>query len=145
MPQIKFTLKSVKKMFFDRVKVRKHIDERTRKVFARFGAYVRETAQKSIKEREGTSAPGRPPFSHVGTLRKHIYFAFDPQSRSVVIGPVIFGAGNSGIALPALEKGGPSIRKKDGKRINVQARPFMGPAFSQELKGLDNIWAKIPQ
>ena len=132
-------------MFFDRTKVRKQMEARTGKVLARFGASVRKTAQESIRKRKGTSQPGKPPFSHVGTLKKQIYFAFDSQSRSVVIGPVIFGAGHSGIALPALEKGGRSIRKTDGKRINIQARPFMGPAFEKEMTGLSNLWAERPK
>ena len=131
----------VKNMFFDRIKVHRHLDTRSRKVLSRFGAYVRQTAKSSIKRRKGTSAPGNPPFSHVGTLKRHIYFAFDSQSRSVVIGPVIF-PGKSGKALPALEYGGKSVRN-DGQRINIQARPFMGPAFSNELKQLPNIWAEI--
>ena len=131
----------VKNMFFDRIKVQRHLDTRSRKVLSRFGAYVRQTAKSSIKRRKGTSAPGNPPFSHVGTLKRHIYFAFDPQSRSVVIGPVIF-PGKSGKALPALEYGGKSVRN-DGQRINIQARPFMGPAFSNELAGLSNIWSEI--
>jgi hypothetical protein len=125
-------------MFFDRAKVQKHMDARTRKVFARFGAYVRQTAKESIKKRSGTSPPGRPPFSHVGTLKRHIYFAYDLKQRSVVIGPVIF-PGKTGKALPALEYGGKSIRN-DGRRINVQARPFMGPAFVAELKNLSSMW-----
>jgi hypothetical protein len=131
----------VSKMFFDRVKVQRHLDTRTRKVFARFGAYVRQTAKASIKRRKGTSMPGRPPHSHVGTLKRHIYFSYDPKSRSVVIGPVIF-PGKTGKALPALEYGGKSVRN-DGQRINVKARPFMGPAFREELKQLPSIWANI--
>jgi len=131
----------IKSMFFDRIKVQRHLDTRSRKVLARFGAYVRQTAKSSIRRRKGTSMPGNPPFSHVGTLKRHIYFAYDAKARSVVIGPVIF-PGKSGNALPALEYGGKSVRN-DGLRINIQARPFMGPAFTRELTGLSNIWAEI--
>jgi hypothetical protein len=146
----------VQNMFFDRLRVIRAMDAKQRKVLARFGAYVRQTAKKSIKDapREGkldangnpvprVSKPGSPPLSHVGTLRRHIYFSYDPNRRSVVIGPIIFGNGNSGIALPALEYGGKSKRKNDGKSINVQARPFMGPAFRQEIQELPRIqeWA----
>jgi hypothetical protein len=59
----------------------------------------------------------------------------------VVIGPVIF-PGKTGKALPALEYGGKSVRH-DGRRINVQARPFMGPAFRAEIANLPKMWQEI--
>lgn len=66
------------------------------------------------------SAPGQPPYSHTGDLRK-ILFAYDSPRQSVVIGPVKLN--KSGSAPEVLEYGG----------NGVQARPYMGPALWKEI------------
>jgi hypothetical protein len=58
------------------------------KVLTRQGAYVRGIAKRKIRRRKSTkiySAPGTPPFTHTGALKKSIVFAAGPES--VVIGP----------------------------------------------------------
>jgi len=77
-----------KQMFFDRDKVRKRTDAGTRRVLSRFGAYVRTTAKHSIRKRKRISEPGEPPSSHTGLLRRFIFFGYDRDRRSVVIGPI---------------------------------------------------------
>jgi hypothetical protein len=122
----------VKKLFFDK-SVEKAADRKTRAVLAKFGAFVRRAAKSSIRKRKAISAPGSPPSSHVGTLRDAILFSYDPGNRSVVIGPVAMGKG--GFGAKALEEGGDvSIRGlRGGRSLHIQARPFMKPAFMQEL------------
>ena len=141
MVRIKFDFKAVKGMFFDRAKIKGRIDARTRKVLSKFGAFVRKTSRQSIRKRKGTSRPGNPPFSHVGTLKRHIYFGYDPKRRSVVIGPVIF-PGKSGKALPALEYGGRSDTPS-GAMVKIAARPFMGPAFKANLPQVPSLWKNV--
>ncbi len=140
MPRIRLDFKSVKRMFFDQAKVKRKVDAASRKVLSKFGAYVRKTSKQSIKKRKGTSKPGKPPFSHVGTLKRFIFFGYDVNKQSVVIGPVIF-PGKSGKALPALEYGGKSDTFL-GTTIHVEARPFMGPAFKQNLALVPTLWAE---
>ena len=67
-----------KKMFFDAKAVISRVDAATRKVLSRFGAFVRTGAKHSIHKRKAVSQPGEPPSSHVGLLRKLIYFGYDP-------------------------------------------------------------------
>lgn len=125
---------AVRKLFFDQKKVLDGMDRATAKSLSRFGAFVRTRSRSSIRKRKATSAPGSPPSSHVGTLRNSIYFSYDPARRSVVIGPVPFNG--SGRGALALEEGGQSEAKGKrgrGRRINIKARPFMGPAFRAEL------------
>lgn len=58
------------------------------KVLTRQGAYVRGVAKCKIRRRKNQkkySAPGAPPFTHTGALKKSIVFA--AGSKSVVIGP----------------------------------------------------------
>jgi len=76
-----------KRMFFDRKAVTGAVGRATRKVFSRFGAFVRTAARSSIRRRKRVSAPGEPPSSHTGLLKRLIFFGYDRQRRSVVIGP----------------------------------------------------------
>ena len=135
---IRMNFKSLKKHFFDRKKVQRRVDARTRKVLSKFGSFVRRSARHSIRPSSGTSPPGKPPFSHSGKLRKKIFFIYDPKRRSVVIGPIIF-PGKTGRALPALEYGG-KTDMPSGDIIKIEARPFMGPAFSKNLPAVPSLW-----
>ena len=126
------------KMFFDRAKIKKKTDAATRKYLSKFGAFVRQTSRRSIRSNKGTSKPGKPPFSHSGLLKKFIYFGYDPHRHSVVIGPVVV-SGKSGESLRALESGG-TVRLSDGRNVEIQPRPFMGPAFVKEQGKLASLW-----
>lgn len=124
-----------KKFFFDRAAVDKAVDAGLKKAFSRFGAFVRRRAQTSIRRRARSSPPGRPPSSHEGTLRKLIFFGYDPHRRSVVIGPALGGAATG--APRVLEYGGDNTVRAGRDRGQVRryaARPFMTPAFQAELK-----------
>ena len=136
-----FTLADAKRTFFDRAGVIAAVSVAERSALSRFGAYVRQRARTSIKPRTGTSAPGAPPFSHVGLLRQFILFAYEPQRGSVVIGAVKLNA-KSGDAPRLLEHGGTAQRLRHGKlvRCDYRPRPFMQPAFDRELSRLPPLW-----
>ncbi len=77
-----------KKAFFDTGAVAKALSTAKRRVFGRFGAMERTIAQRSIRRRKAAvSQPGQPPFSHEGSLRDNIWFAYDSAAESVVVGP----------------------------------------------------------
>jgi hypothetical protein len=152
------TVGRAKGLFFDRAFVIGRIDAATRQALSRGGAIVMRSARKSISDgtvlargrvREGetrrvverrTSRPGQPPFSQTGLLRDHILFAFDPASRSVVVGPARLGRGTG--APETLEFGGTTIveRRRDGRRerstVRIAARPYMAPALAREASRL---------
>lgn len=153
-----------KKMFFDSPAVMSATDRATRKVLSRFGAFVRQAAKSSIRTRKRISNPGDPPSSHVGTLKRLIYFGYDQSRQSVVIGPVQFNGRADG--AEALEYGkiyksarDRTIRVENGRdargrfkkwaRVQVRAgttmvyraRPFMRPAFEREQQKLPSLWA----
>ena len=130
-----------KTMFFDRKAVTAKVDRASRKVLSKFGAFVRTTAKSSIRKRKAVSKPGQPPSSHVGLLRKLIYFGYDESRRSVVIGPTPLNG--KAQAPPLLEYGGRArLHGRKGQAVvaTYRARPFMGPAFEQEQKKLPRIW-----
>lgn len=132
-----------KAMFFDRQKVIDATDRASRRVLSRFGAFVRQRARTSIRKRKGTSAPGKPPHSHVGLLRRFIFFGYDPRKRSVVIGPTALSNSN-GEAPSLLEYGGTTrIRDtRNGRRrtARFRGRPYMGPALEAEQPKLPSMW-----
>ena len=134
-------LSDAKRAFFDRAGVIAATTAAERQVLSRFGAYVRQRARTSIRPRVGTSRPGSPPFSHVGLLRQFILFSFEPLRGGVLIGAMQLNA-KAGDAPRLLEHGGTAQRLRRGKlvRCEYRPRPFMQPAFDQELPRLPPLW-----
>ncbi len=137
---LQFDMRLAKRMFFDRKLIKRKMDVRTRKVLSKFGAYVRRGARRSIRKRKRSSLAGLPPSGHVGTLKRGILFCYDNNRRSVVIGPVrLPSKANSRRTLPGLEYGG-RIDLTQGGTAKIKARPFMGPAFLNELPKVNALW-----
>lgn len=167
---IGLSVRQTQGLFFDRQAVTRAVSRSERRVLSRFGAYVRTGARSSIRparrkklseltpeeqrrhrlrtrmaRREGRpqpklplahSRPGEPPRSITGLLRRFLYFAFDPSRRSVVIGPARINSGSG--APQTLEHGGFANRR--GKRVRIEARPYMGPALEREEHRLPQLW-----
>ncbi len=136
----------IKRMFFDRAAVRNKTDKATRRVLSKFGAFVRQTAKRSIRKRKKASRPGQPPSSHIGLLKRFIFFGFDTVRRSVVIGPVRLTQKGRGEAPSALEHGGFVLMRRSRRgrkkktRARIRPRPFMGPAMEKEKHQLPALW-----
>jgi len=132
----------LKDLFFDTKAVRARTDRATRRVLSKFGAFVRRTARSSIRKRKRASQPGSPPSSHTGLLRRFIWFGYDPQKASVVIGPARLSRGGRGDAPALLEYGGRAMLRRDGRRVRAKydERPYMGPAFAKEQPKLPAMW-----
>jgi hypothetical protein len=153
-----FTISAAQGNFFDSKKVRLAVDKSRRQILSRMGAFVRQRAITSIRKPPKTrrreaktgrfakaagqiSRPGMPPYSHRGLLRKFLFFAYDPERQSVVIGPARLN--KPGNAPESLEYGGESaIAGRNGRtrKIDVRARPFMGPALDKELPNFPDLW-----
>ncbi len=144
---IGYRLDELKGLFFDSAKVMAAVGRAERAVFSRFGAFVRTRARSSIRTRKKPSAPGQPPSSHVGLLKRFILFAYEPERHTVIIGPARLNK-VIGDAPAALEHGGQSKvvtgsrrRKRTVRTVSIRPRPFMGPAFEQEKPKLSAMWA----
>lgn len=146
----------VKSLFFDREKVRRAMSDGDRKAFSKAGAFIRTGARGLLRKSKKISEPGKPPRMHEGSIKRLLFFAFDPASKSAVVGPARF---KKGVAPHLLEKGGTvqgdgrviyitravgrdrSGRfRSEGKdrielhgAINYRPRPFMGPALHKEI------------
>ena len=105
----------MKMLFFDSAAVIRAVDRAKRQSMQHAGGWIRKTARRSIKKNKTVSKPGQPPHSHAGQLRGLIFYAYDPGSESVVIGPLRFRRGE---APKLLEFGGKVSRKdrRSGRR-----------------------------
>ena len=141
-----FKIDQAKSLFFDSQRILRALDAAERKVLSRFGAFVRTRARSSIRKRKRSAPPGKPPSSHTGLLKKFIYFVFDPEEHSVIIGPARLNQA-IGDAPAALEHGGRSRVTSGGRRnkhvartVYVRPRPYMQPAFQKEMEKLPKLW-----
>ena len=96
------------------------------------GAAIRLAARHSIRRSAGPSAPGSPPHTRRGQLKRAILYAVEKASQSVVIGPAY---GLIGLSATAHEFGGRY------KHERYPQRPFMGPALEQTKDRLPRQWA----
>lgn len=83
-----------KGMFFDRAAVVRLVGQKTAQAMGKVGAFIRRRAQTSMRYRKSVSAPGTPPSAHKPRpwLRKYIWFAFDPNKWSLIVGPLKLNA-----------------------------------------------------
>jgi len=129
---------------FDSARLMRSSADATKKNLTKFGAFTRTRARSSIRRRKAVSAPGEPPSAH-GDELKDIRFDYDERLRSVVIGPIRL-PGKLGNAPEALEHSGPSVvyqhadHNRETRPAYIRERPFMGPAFAEELKRLPATW-----
>lgn len=126
---LNITLKQAKVKFSEKP-VLKAKDRGTRKALKSIGALVRTVAKRSMKRRKTASLPGKPPRVIDGKLKKFLFFVVD-GAESVTVGPVKLAE----TGTPAiLEYGGVKRNRvrRAGRRttqhIQVDARPYMGPA-----------------
>lgn len=152
----------VKNWFFDKPHVLARVTEPHRGILSRIGAYVRRTARSSIRRRKRPAPPGSPPSSHTDLLKQYIFFAYDPDTANVVIGPELLDTGRDedgkperGTVPELLEHGGGMVviesevrpgywrrltrKERRGFRsrrrvVKIEPRPYMGPAIEANLK-----------
>lgn len=98
------------------------------------------------------SKPGEPPRTRVGFIKKFLYFAFDSQTKSVVVGPALLN--KTTMAQATLEEGGTAVIKslrfvtRDGqvttettsKTITIEPRPYMQPAYGRNKEKVAELF-----
>ncbi|MEN6386565.1 MAG: hypothetical protein ABFD79_15410, partial [Phycisphaerales bacterium] len=65
------------------------------------------------------------------------YYSFDPQARSVVVGPVALRAKGKNVPHTLEYSGSTKIRNKI---IHIAARPYMGPALAVNKSRMAAVW-----
>ena len=153
-------IEAAKSLFFDRLAVMEALTKAEQIGLSRAGAFTRRAAQTLMRsggKKGKISKPGEPPRTHGDRLlRKHLFFAFEPSKKSVVVGPALLNGRakyNRGKTIPeTLEFGGaidvPVSIMRDGTAVPthlvkpaarrflhrtirpgfVEARPYMRPA-----------------
>lgn len=126
------------KFFFDRPAVIKAVGRCQARAMSRMGAFLRTRARSLLRKRKKSSGPGQPPSDHGGALKRLLFFAYDPSSKTTVVGPEKFGPG---FAPHALEFGDKESR--NGRTLAYAPRPFMKPALAAEVRAgtLPRAWA----
>lgn len=143
---IGLNLKQAKAAFFDRARIVRATTDATRRVLSRAGAFVMTSARSLIRSAKGWddfSKPGRPPKSHLGLLKRFIFFGYDESRRSVIVGPARLG-NKKGDAPSLLEFGGDATRRnrraKQDTVAHYEPRPFMGPALQKNLERFPSLF-----
>ena len=95
------------------------------------GAYTRKAARNAVAKSKHSSAPGTPPNTRRGLLKRSILFGVERQRMTVVIGPA---ESFIGISMTAHEFGGMYRRRKYPKR------PLMGPTLQKVAPQLPKLW-----
>jgi len=117
---------------FDRDKVVRKAKAGSIKSLGHAGGAIRLTARRSIRRSEKPSAPGTPPHTRKGQIKRAIVYAVEKREERVVIGPEYATLGPAGMPH---EFGG----RFRGQRY--ARRPFMGPALMKTKDRLPRKWA----
>ena len=149
---LEVTIRGVRASFFDSEKVLAAARKGTAKALAKCGAFVRREAKSSIRYATKSAAPGQPPKAHrgrmtrtskkkdgstvtrqVSPLKELIYFAFDPVSLSVVVGPADFkNKAKRNYRVPTVLEQGGTVHSRTPRGIKSSrypGNPFMAPAL----------------
>jgi hypothetical protein len=157
-------IRGVKQFFFDKELVLNAVDKAARRSLSRGGSYIRTTAKQSLRYKpvKADSPSGQPPFVHrserftrtvtnkktgvtktraTSPLKELVFFAYDPQRKSVVTGPAVFQQSKTKkYRVPGvLEEGGSvTVRRKGravfySRRIKIAPHPYMRPALAKNL------------
>ena len=103
-------------------KVREAAEKAARRAFAKSAYRIMQDAKASVERSATASAPGEPPHTRRGQLKRAI--RYDATKDGAVIGPL---ASMVGVSAEAHEFGG-SFRGS-----TFPERPFMGPALERDL------------
>lgn len=95
------------------------------------GAYIRKAARNNVTRSPKAAAPGSPPNTRQGLLKRSILFGVERRRQTVVIGP---SAGLIGPVMGAHEFG-ERFRGRDYPK-----RPLMGPTLARTKDKLPSLW-----
>lgn len=106
----------------------------------RVKTWRKDKSRPKPKRPMASSKPGQPPRSVTGLLKKFLFFAYDAQSKSVVVGPAKLNTASDAPAV--LEAGGTTtVKTAKGRRTAMIAkRPYMQPALAKNEKKIAEMY-----
>lgn len=139
--------KNLKNFFFDRAGVQRLMDENTRRKMSSLGSFVQRKAKSLLRRKKSPSSAGSPPNVHSGdddASLKKILFAYDPQKKSLVVGPLALnGVGIASTNDPGDIKG-PASWSTLRKGVIPKVLEFGGYVGVREMQLPDGTWQRIP-
>lgn len=117
------------------------LTEDERKIYERrIKAWKKDKGKKKPKRPMASARPGEPPRSVTGLLKKFLFFAYDAQKKSVVIGPAKLNTKSD--APSVLETGGmTTVRTVKGRRTaTIKKRPYMAPALAKNEAKIQEMY-----
>lgn len=163
LPKMSFKFVRAKSFFLDRRQWDGILSDGERSALAASGGYIRTTARRSMRSKDGPAPPGRPPHAHGRRLlRKFLNFWLErndpPDQYSMICGPEFIPSLHKDVnpltqgTIPrTLELGGVEVIKTDyieatqigtfnrtatRKTIYIEARPYMNPALRKSLPAI---------
>jgi hypothetical protein len=113
---------AVRDYFFDRKRVQDRVDAGRRKALSMGGAWIRKRARSLLRSRKRASRPGEPPSVHDPKGLREIYFVWDDQTKTCVVGPVKFNqvtnTGSGRTTVPRLMEFGGTVQMQLEARAN---------------------------
>lgn len=134
-----------KKLWFDEKRVQRMMTRKERKALNRYGGIVRKHAQFSMKSRKKKSKAGEPPSAHVKTLKRLLFYSYDPGTKSTVVGPVLLERTQNQRVPRTHEEGGVITVKNEKHQIevlNYPPRPYMLPAHQKHVGKIAQWYAE---
>lgn len=131
-----FDIAALREFFFDQPKIMAAVQKAKKRSLSAQGAFIRKSARSSIRKSKKSAVPGQPPKSHKGTLRL-IFFVWDPNTESVVVGPVKVTSKEGRIVPKLLEEGGEARRRVSVIVPDAMKRPTteaQRAAFKRKVK-----------
>lgn len=156
----------VKSLFFDRKRVLDAVGKAAAKSLGKVGGKIRLTAQRSMRYRKSVpkkapwggwyvpgSPKGTPPFARKDTkrgplLRKMLFYAYEPERLSVIIGPAGMSAKFGTNTVPHVQEFGGRISRMvpvKRKRPGRKASPAQSAAFQRLVKARRILLSKRPR
>jgi len=117
---------------FRRRELRRQAQEGSIRSLGHAAAAIRLTARRSIRQSARASAPGQPPHTRRGLIRRAILYFVEKARERALIGPAHSLVGRS---ASAHEFGGTYRGQRYPKR------PLMGPALMKLVPRLPSFWA----
>lgn len=149
-----------RKLFIDTRKIRRPVDRAKMKVPTRSLARIRLSARQSMKVKQGSAPPGKPPHAHTRLLKDNVFYVWDRRRDAGVVGPVKLNKPSEAPAI--LERGGRVVTRyalkraggrntrgqfqkdlvESGKKrtVRIAKRPYMGPALIKESPNIAKHW-----
>ena len=127
-------------MFFDTEGVKKHVRDGTKSFLSKVGAFARRTMKGLIRPGKKSAKPGSPPKSHTGLFKELIFFGYDAESQSVVVGPQFRKSQKP--PVPQLLNEGGTVAKhwRTGKPAAYNKFPYVEPTWEIEEENWPNLF-----